>query len=98
MDELSVHVDELRRAADTVRGLGEQLATAPAVKFGIEPRQSGHDVLAEALERLHEASRHSVSVINDGAAHTADLLLLSAQDYEDTERAHLETLGAIEAP
>ena len=95
MDELSVNVEELRRAAATVHGLGEQLATSPAVKFGIAPRQAGHDALADALERLHAASRHSVSVITDGATRTADGLLRSAQGYADAERAHLETLDAI---
>jgi hypothetical protein len=96
MDDLSVDVDELRRTAATVRGLGEQLASAPAVKFGIEPRQSGDDVLAGALDRLHEASRHSVSVVNDGATRTADRLMISAQDYADTEQAHLDALATVD--
>lgn len=96
MDVFSVNVDELRHAAAAIRELGEQLATTPAVKFGIEPRQAGHDLVAAALEQLQAASLHSVSVINEGAARTADRLLLNATTYETTEQDHLDEFRAID--
>ncbi|MPZ85222.1 MAG: hypothetical protein GEV28_34475 [Actinophytocola sp.] len=98
MDGFSVLPEELTSAAAAIRDRGEQLAMSPVVKYAINPREVGTDVLAAAMLEVQDASRWSVSVLNSTAGATADRLSATAATYEAIDRNQVDTITAIDSP
>lgn len=82
MDRFSVDVAEVRRAEKRLRELGDALASAPGLKYSVDPEKVGHAELTQALGEFHEASRHSTHDLGTLAEDTARRLSDTARDYE----------------
>lgn len=81
MDRFSVDVTEVRRAEKQVRDLGDALASAPSLKYSVDPEKLGNTDLTQALGEFHEASRQSTDDLHALAEDTARRLSDTADEY-----------------
>lgn len=81
MDRFSVDVAEVRRAEKRLRELGDSLASAPGLKYSVDPEKVGNAELTRALTEFHEASRRSTDDLCALAEDTARRLADTADDY-----------------
>jgi hypothetical protein len=81
VDRFSVDVAEVRRAEKRLRELGESLASAPGLKYSVDPEKVGNVELTRALTEFHESSRRSTDDLCALAEDTARRLADTADGY-----------------
>jgi hypothetical protein len=87
VDGFYVSIDELRRAENLVRELGQSLAESVSLKYSIDARQVGNEELAEAVTEFHDHSRGSTDRLCADAAEAAARLRDTAAEYENHDQA-----------
>lgn len=85
MNGFSVTSAELRNAAAVIRGLVDECASQPAVKYRSDPGEFGDSELAVALSEFQQTSWEISTVLLTDSIEMAERLSGTAARYEKTD-------------